>query len=82
MIILSLPMIIMSSMMFDAPGSMQNVALLAAFFSLISFPVIVIISLIVAWVLYRSDKLKGSLIVSLLPLVNIIIFISGILLWV
>ena len=79
--ILSLPMVIMSPMMFDAPGSTNNKALLAAFYSLISFPIIVLITIIVAWVLFRNNKLKTSLIISLIPLINLSIFILGMLLW-
>lgn len=79
--ILSLPMILMSPMMFDAPGSTNNKAILAVFYSLISFPIIVLITIIGAWILFRLNKYKTSLLISLIPLISVSIFIIGILLW-
>ena len=68
-------------MMFDAPGSMENVALNITFYSLLSFPVSVVFSIILEWVLFKANKLKGSLILSFLPFLNMILFIVGLFFW-
>ena len=68
-------------MMFDAPGSTNNATLLAAFYSLISFPIIVLTTIIIAWILFKHNKLKPALLISLIPLINASIFILGMLLW-
>ena len=79
--IVSLGPILFSAMLFDAPGSEENNALLTAFFSLISFPIIVFITIGLAWIFYAIRKPKAALIIILLPSLNIILFIIGIALW-
>ncbi len=80
LVILSIPVIIMSPMMFDAPGSLENGVLNMLFASLVVFPVVVIISIIAEWILYNKGKIKISLIFSFLPIADVLIILSGILL--
>jgi hypothetical protein len=71
----SLPMIMMSPMMFDAPGSTENNSLLFAFFSMLAFPVVVVLSLIVSWILFLREKRKAAFLVTLLPFLNILLVV-------
>lgn len=60
LLLLSLPLIIMSPMLFDATGSMNNFGANLIFFSLLSFPIVVIYSLTLQWVFYRKSKFKAA----------------------
>lgn len=75
--ILSIPAIMMSPMMFDAPGSSENVFILCCFYSLLTFPIVSIASTIIALVKYSHKRYKDAVIVCYLPLLNIIIFSTG-----
>ncbi len=57
-----------SVMMFDAPGSTQNIALWVAFFSVLAFPVVAGASLVVAWLVFASGRPWPALLCFLLPL--------------
>ena len=51
--LLSLPMVMMSPMMFDAPGSDNNPITQMMFYSLLAFPVLCLMGGILPWVLKR-----------------------------
>lgn len=74
-------MLLMSPMMFDAPGSTENSAVLFAFYSLLAFPVVTVISIALAWIFYSRNKLKLSLIISFLPFISMMLFIYGLSKW-
>jgi len=71
--LLSLLPAMMSGMMFDAPGSERNPATIAIFVSVISFPVVCVLSILVSWILYRCGRLEAALLASAAPLVNLLI---------
>lgn len=61
-----------SVILFDSPGSESNPVIIVMFLTVVSFPVIVFLSL-GSWVLYSYRKYKASVIISFLPFVNIFI---------
>jgi hypothetical protein len=77
LIVLSSPVIIMSPMMFDAPGSETLIPLMMIFYSLIFVIPMFIISSIGSIILYSKKKEKLAVRWSFLPLINIIIFVIG-----
>lgn len=62
---------LVSPMMFDAPGSDENPFLWAAFFSAITSPLIILISVITSILLFKRFS-KAAFLVSLLPFINIV----------
>ncbi len=71
----SLPVIMMSPMMFDAPGSSENKLLVFTFYAIISYPIVAIGSLLLAWLLFKKELYKPSFILSLLPFIDLILII-------
>lgn len=69
-----------SVMLFDAPGSAGNPATIALFCSLSTFPVVCLLSIVFAWILYRSQWFTVAFWVACLPLVNVIAG-AGAMLW-
>jgi len=61
-----------SFILFDSLGAESNPVVLTMFLSVVSFPVLVFFSL-GSWVLYAYKKYKASVIISLLPFVNVLI---------
>lgn len=80
LLLLSLPMVMMSPMMFDAPDSTENQGIWMAFYCLISFPVVALLSIIFSWLFYRKNNKNTALYLSLLPLLNIIFFFLSLIL--
>jgi hypothetical protein len=76
-VVLSFPLLIASVMMFDAPGSQGNPPTVLLFWSVISFPVLCLFSIVGSWVLYRFTKDTAARLVSLLPLVSGLLFLVG-----
>ena len=68
--LLSLVPVMMSPMIFDAPGSERNPAAIVLFVCIISFPVICIVSIPLSWVCYKRERFRAARLVSLAPLVN------------
>lgn len=62
-----------SPMMFDAPGSTQNPFTVALFLSVISFPVVCLLSIVVSWVLYALDRRRAAWLFALIPLIPIVL---------
>lgn len=81
LILVSLPMIMMSPMLFDAPGSTEKTEIYVVIFTLIAFPLVALISTILAWVLHKKNKIKGAFITSLLPYLNLVVFLFALLSW-
>lgn len=61
----------MSVMLFDAPGSEKNPSVLAFFYSIVSFPVMCVVSN-VSWIFYALKLYKAAIIVSLSPLLSLL----------
>jgi len=54
--LMSTPMVMFSPMMFDAPGSDENVLTQFLFFSVLAFPVLCLMGGILPWVFKRHPK--------------------------
>jgi len=70
----------MSVMMFDAPGSAQNPALILLFCSIAGLPVSLLVGVVLAWIALAMKRDRGALWLSLLPLLPILTGIVA-LLW-
>ncbi|NUJ97233.1 hypothetical protein HGA92_00405 [Candidatus Gracilibacteria bacterium] len=64
----------MSGMMFDAPGSENSTYTILLFSSVVSFPLLIILSIPFSGIFYKFQKYNISLIVALSPLLSIIFF--------
>lgn len=69
---------LMSAMMFDAPGSEENPATNAMFYAMFSFPLVCLLSIPLAWLLYAGSYLRAAAVAIWLCVVNIIVFVIGI----
>ena len=65
-------MALMSPMMFDAPGSSENPAMILLFSSIVGLPLSLIIGVLFAWIALALKRDRGALWFSLLPLLPII----------
>jgi hypothetical protein len=65
-------MAVMSPMMFDAPGSNTNPPVILLFFSTLSFPLVCLVSVILAWVAFGWRKNRGAFWLSLMPLLPVL----------
>lgn len=54
--LMSMPMVMFSPMMFDAPGSDENVLTQFLFFSVLAFPVLCLMGGILPWIFKRHPK--------------------------
>ncbi len=72
----SLLLIIMSPMMFDAPGSENNPKVLAAFYALLSFPVVVIACMAASSAFVSIDRPWIAAAVLLIPAINVYLICS------
>lgn len=61
----------MSVMLFDAPGSEKNPAVLAFFYTVVSFPILCGVSF-TSWIFFLLKLYKTSVVVSLLPLLSLL----------
>jgi hypothetical protein len=64
-------MALMSVMMFDAPGSERNPAVILLFSSVVAFPLACIVGVILGWIAIGRQRDRGAMWFSLLPLVPI-----------
>lgn len=71
-------MAMMSPMMFD---SGETPMLWAAFWTVLSLPVVIIMAIVLAWIFFFVRWYRAALWVTLLPLINIsvFVFIAGVL---
>ncbi len=74
----SLPMIMMSAMLFDSPGSEDSSSTILFAISLITYPIVTFIGIVTAWVLFTKKKYLFSIIFASLPILNILIGIIAI----
>jgi hypothetical protein len=76
--LLAIPVILTAPwllMMFNSPGSENNPITLSCFYSAISFPILIIILIIVTWVMYATKNYKMALFASLSPFIGLLWFI-------
>jgi len=78
LIVPSLPMIMMSAMMFDSPGSTDSTTTWIIFTAMISYPFVTVIAIILAWILFVRKIYLPAKIVASIPLLNIIIGIAAV----
>ena len=64
-----------SPMVFDAPGSNQNLGIVIYFWSILTFPVVVLVSLGSAWWLHRQGYGWWGVGISFLPWINTVLLI-------
>ncbi|MBQ0735659.1 hypothetical protein [Aquimarina celericrescens] len=74
----SLPMVMMSAMMFDSPGSQDSLPTIILVISMVAYPVVTCISIIAAWILFVKKKNYLAIILVSLPILNILIGIAAI----
>ncbi len=73
----TMAIVMMSPMMFDAPGSDREVGLWIAFWAVVAFPVAIVAGLVGGWVVFlRGGRLIGALL-SGLPYVNMAVVALG-----
>ncbi|OBZ13752.1 hypothetical protein [Bacillus sp. FJAT-26390] len=63
---------LMSVMIFDSPGSEKLFWPVLLFIINWLYPVALILSIIVSWVLYRLDKMKTAITIAMVPLIWIL----------
>lgn len=73
--------ILLSPMMFDAPGSETNPGIALLLISLLSFPVVVILSIVMSWRFFMKKSFKKALNYSLIPFISLILMLLGGYLW-
>ncbi len=78
LILPSLPMIMMSAMMFDSPGSTESTTTWVIFWSMVAYPFVTVIAIIIAWILYVKKLHLPAIVFSCLPLLNISIGILAV----
>lgn len=76
----SLVLLGLSALLFDAPGSEESFYSKLLFFSIGSFPVVSILSVVGAWLFYMLKKTRLSLLSCVLPLVSILLGIVALVL--
>ena len=64
-------MALMAPMMFDAPGPDANPATWMLFWSVLSFPPVTLLALVLAWIAIARRRDRGALWFSLLPLLPV-----------
>ncbi|MCK8521995.1 hypothetical protein M0D21_10480 [Aquimarina sp. D1M17] len=78
LILPSLPMIMMSPMMFDSPGSEDSTPTIILVLSLVAYPVVTVFGIVVGWILFAKQKHFLSIIFATLPLLNILVGILSV----
>jgi hypothetical protein len=77
-VVIGAVMALMSVMMFDAPGSEHNKALILLFSSMVAFPLACIVGVALGWIAIARHRDRGAMWFSLLPLLPITTGIAGI----
>ncbi|MCV6638381.1 hypothetical protein [Candidatus Albibeggiatoa sp. nov. NOAA] len=68
-----------SSYLFSAPGSENGIVNNLMYYSIITYPVSFLFAVLGTWRGYKSGKNQLALYLSLLPFINILVFILGLL---
>lgn len=72
---------LMSPMMFDAPGSMENRAIVTSAICVATFPIVCAVAIGLLWLLYTHQQYSAARIASLLPLINLTVGSIALFLW-
>ncbi|GAA4277755.1 hypothetical protein [Aquimarina mytili] len=78
LILPSLPMIMMSAMMFDSPGSEDSISTITIVISMVSYPFITCIGITIGWILFSKRKYLLAILFASIPALNICIGIIAI----
>ncbi len=78
LILPSLPMIIMSAMMFDSPGSEESIPTITLVLSLVAYPFITCAGIATGWILFSRKKLLYAILAASLPAIDILVGILAI----
>ena len=73
LILPSLPMIMMSPMMFDSPGSENSLPTIIFVLSLVAYPFVTVFGIAVSWILFSKKKHLFSILFATLPVFTIIV---------
>lgn len=68
---------VMTPFLFDAPGADKNWKVWFLFCSIVSTPVVIIISLIGAWLCYHWLYYRAATVLSLLPVLSVLLIIAA-----
>lgn len=66
---------LMSPMMFDAPGSEKLIAMQLAFWSVLTFPLMCLVSVIGMWMFYGRGQTTAANVAAALPCVNVLVVV-------
>lgn len=66
-----------SSYLFSAPGSEHSMTTHAMYFSIISYPASFLFAVLGAWLGFKKAKNRFALYMSLLPFLNVLVFLTG-----
>ena len=77
----SLGAALMSPMMFDAPGSQKNPILQVAFWSILTFPLALILAIVVSWVFWLRGNHQIGFWWSCLPYLNALVAAIALYFW-
>lgn len=80
LLIPSLIMCMISPMLFDAPGSENNIFTWMLLLSVLSFPVLTITSIVLSWIFYSNKNYKVAVYCATTPLLSVALFILSIVL--
>jgi hypothetical protein len=78
LILLSIPAVMMSPMIFDAPGSTTDPFNIAVFGTIISFPIVAIVAILISFGLYFIRLYRVAVVISFVPTINVLIFLGSI----
>lgn len=67
-----------SIILFDAPGSTDSIATNSIYYSIITYPITFLFSVIATWLGYKRGKNQFAWYMSLLPFLNVITFFMAI----
>lgn len=70
----SIPAAIMTPMFFDAPEAIHSPTTWIAAIAIATLPLVCIASILFSWLSYRSRHYKRAIYLSLMPLINIVVF--------
>jgi hypothetical protein len=70
-------MSLMSVMMFDSPGSENSYTTWCLFWSVISLPIFIVISIPAGWIFYKKEKYSYAIVAGLLPCLSILLIATA-----
>lgn len=74
--VLSLRSVMLTPMLFDAPGSSENAMIITLALSVVTFPVVCAVAIALSWAALYIRSQELAIAGTLLPLVNIVVAIG------